>query len=351
MSIITDAVDYAGAINPRRQSINGGTFINGIPAEDASRLQMAQALAVAKQQQPGQTSTSGQMVYGKGGSPLERSITQAKQLLTSTLDHDSLGDDQKTQLDAASKDPNIGFSEYQSLVGSLRGSQQSQARLQAADDKTKAAAQSKSDTQAQRVSMSQGRAQITNLRRQQQQTETQARQLEKDNFGLDEAADEQSYAKGSAADAATFRKYKGLKSKSAALQQQLDAAVSGLGTQPAPQQAAAAAQPGVQNYGGFITNQPVSTTPAGPHGAVQPGFRGPLPADYSQHYLAAANGDPQKAAQAAAQDGWAIPNAGGQQQQQQSQGQIGQVLQTPKGNVKIVGFDTDGHPLIEPVGQ
>lgn len=48
-------------------------------------------------------------------------------------------------------------------------------------------------------------------------------------------------------------------------------------------------------------------------------------------------------------------NTGGGQSQQQSQGgtspkySVGQMIRTPKGNVKVVGLDTDGHPLIEPV--
>jgi hypothetical protein len=269
-----------------------GAFAQQDAMAASSRLQDAQALAIARQS--GQSATSQQYIGG-GGSPLAQSIKRAKKLAATQLDPEGLSDEQKDMIAQMTEDPNVGADDFQrqltGLVSQQKFSTTEQDKQNAIEAKSTAASEKAATSQAN----AQGRATLRQYAAQQRALQQQISQHEKmlTQYGYDtEKLDPTAPPEVQAA----FNSLHQARQQLDSLSQQADQTIGTLG-HGAPQAAAPAKPQGTIS---------IKQNPAGPHGALKPGFRGPPSIDIVHHYLNQTGNNPDAARAAARADGWAV---------------------------------------------
>lgn len=288
---------------------------------DGNLMQMAQMQQAAR----GQSSTS---QNAAGGSPLTQAVAKAKALSMSSLDQDSLTDDQKQNLQALHDDPNTSFNAFNQAVGAVRQGQLSGQR----QDNLEARQTAATARQASSMSVKQTQAKLQDTVAQQKAAQAQMKQAD---AALQATYAERGDAPGNIQNAAdpnynALRKaYSQGKQQLAAMQAQHESIINGMSdpeiddhgtanradrvdamanagynkgtisiTPAAPQQPAAATQPAPAAQGGKVDtfSQP----------AIKAGSKGKPTMDIIQQYHQRIGNNPDQIRAAMKAEGWSL---------------------------------------------
>lgn len=270
---------------------------------DANMLQMAQAQQVARGQ-----STTSQNAMG-GTSPITQSVLKAKALAASSLDQDTLSDDQKDMVDKLSKDPNTGYNEFVNAIGQVRQGQGVQQRQENTDARATALGQRRAQIDSQKKRTQQIQNVVQQERLHQQQMEAASKALQGAGYNLDAGTPgedpqatqlRQQYQASKQAVAQFQKQHDDLLMSST---QETEPGVDDKGT--AGQADASGAQPDAMTAAGYGKGS-ISITSNKPTQQAQPAGRGKATKDLAHQYLNKFGGDPAKARAALKADGWSL---------------------------------------------